>query len=81
MKLPQTASIPWDFSVVKILILGMANGRWGECIRDWVGMVMDARVATEKDEEEVWWRRIRGLEELIVFAWIEIKVFRSSSVT
>ena len=34
IKIPEGARIPWDFQVMKILLVGMASGRWASAINE-----------------------------------------------
>jgi len=64
--------------VLKILLMGMASGRWHGMVREYVTMTFETRTAlneAEGEEKDVWRKRLRKLEELIVFALIEAKVF------
>jgi hypothetical protein len=77
IKVPEKARIPWDFQVIKILLVGMASGRWTSAVNEWVKMSAETRVGLTRAEEkdkELWTLRLRKLEDLCVYALIESKV-------
>jgi len=75
IKLPESAKIPWDFQVLKILLVGLATGRWGVATGEWIELASDTRVAMAKgNDKELWSRRLRKVEELVVFGLMEGKV-------
>jgi len=77
IKVPEKARIPWDFQVLKVLLVGMASGRWQNAVNEWVNMSADTRVGMARAEEkdkELWTSRLRKLEELCVYTLIESKV-------
>jgi len=62
---------------MKILLVGMASGRWTNAINEWVNMSSDTRGALQRAEErdkELWQTRLKKLEDLCVYALIESKV-------
>ena len=62
---------------MKILLVGMASGRWASAINEWVKMSAETRVGLQRAEDqdkELWRLRLRKLEELCVYALIESKV-------
>ena len=64
--------------MLKILLVGMASGRWQGAVREWVALGFETRMGllnAEEGEKEVWRWRLRKLEELIVFGLIEGRVF------
>ena len=66
--------------MLKILLVGMASGRWASAISEWVKMSAETRVGlayAEEKDKELWELRLRKLEELCLYAFIESKVFRS----
>lgn len=76
IKLPALSKIPWDFQVLKILLVGMASGRWFGAINDWYVMAAESRVAISRasEDKELWRLRLRKLEDLVVYGLIEAKV-------
>ena len=62
---------------MKILVVGMASGRWTGAINEWVKMSAETRAeltCAEEKDKELWQLRLRKLEELCVYAFIESKV-------
>ena len=56
----------------------MASGRWQGMVREYVTVTFETRTAlneAEGEEKDVWRKRLRKLEELVVFALIEAKVY------
>src|SRR6266496_4845087 len=76
IKVPPTARIPWDFQVLKILLIGMASGRWYGAINEWFAMATETRIGLShaKDDKQIWRLRLRKLEDLVVYGLIEAKV-------
>jgi len=66
---------------LKILLVGMASGRWKVAINEWFVMVSETRSALVQAEEnkELWRLRLRKLEDLIIYGLIEGKVVYSIS--
>jgi len=76
IKLPLAAKIPWDFQVLKILLIGTASGRWHAAINEWYIMAAATRVALGRpmEDKDLWRLRLKKLESLIVYGLIEAKV-------
>ena len=74
---PSTARIPWDFQVLKILLIGMASGRWLAAVNEWYSVAAESRVclarASERDKD-LWKGRLTRLEELVAYGLIEARV-------
>lgn len=72
---PLEAKIPWDFQVLKILLVGMASGKWSLAIEEWIIVAGETRFAMCLAEDKgIWKARSRKLEELIVYGLIEGRV-------
>jgi hypothetical protein len=74
---PLEAKIPWDFQVLKILLVGMASGKWNVAIDEWIIVAGETRFAmslTGEGGKQIWKTRLRKLEELIVYGLIEGRV-------
>jgi hypothetical protein len=76
IKIPPTARIPWDFQALKILLIGMASGRWYSAINEWYAMATETRVGLfhTKEDKDLWRLRLRKLEDFVVYGLIEVKV-------
>ena len=76
IKIPPTARIPWDFQALKILLIGMASGRWYGAISEWYAMATETRIGLShaKEDKNLWRLRLRKLEDLVVYGLIEVKV-------
>jgi hypothetical protein len=77
IKVPPQARIPWDFQVLKILLIGMASGRWLAAVNEWYAVAAESRVALRKAEagdKELWRARLRRLEELVAYGLVEARV-------
>ena len=79
IKVPETSRIPWDFQVLKILLISIASGRWKPAINEWYAMASETRAALAhaKEDKHLWTLRLKKLEELIIYALIESKVVPS----
>lgn len=86
LKLPAEARIPWDFQVLRTLIMGMASSRWTVVVNEWLAMAGDTRRAmkeqldaAEEDKKEqirgLWTGRLQKLEELVCYGLIEGKEY------
>ena len=72
---PLEAKIPWDFQVLKILLVGLASGKWNVTVEEWIIVAAETRYAMSRSEgKEVWRTRLRRLEELVVYGLIEGRV-------
>jgi hypothetical protein len=76
IKVPEKARIPWDFQVLKILLVGIASGRWETAISEWYAMASETRLALSHatQDKDLWKLRLRKLEDLVTFGLIESKV-------
>lgn len=81
IKIPSTARIPWDFQALKILLIGMASGRWYGAINEWYAMATETRIGLShaKEDKDLWRFRLRKLEDLVVYGLIEAKVSPSKN--
>ena len=61
---------------MKILLIGMASGRWHGAINEWYAMATETRIGLShaKEDKELWRLRLRKLEDLVIYGLIEVKV-------
>jgi len=63
--------------VLKILLIGMASGRWLAAVNEWYSVAAESRVclarAGERDKD-LWKARLNRLEELVAYGLIEARV-------
>jgi hypothetical protein len=77
IKVPPTARIPWDFQVLKILLIGMASGRWLAAVNEWYSVAAETRLCLSESsasDQDLWKSRLTKLEELVAYGLIEAKV-------
>ena len=62
--------------MLKILLIGMASGRWYGAINEWYAMATETRIALShaKEDKDLWRLRLLKLEDLVVYGLIEVKV-------
>jgi hypothetical protein len=61
--------------VLKILLVGMASGRWSTAISEWLVMASETRLAmSQTTEKQIWRQRLKKLQDLIIYGLIEAKV-------